>query len=184
MNQKKLAAIKKFITSTYTLKSITRYNNLSRVLNESVAEHSFFVALIVIKLFECYDFNLLKSLSMATVHDLPEIYITDMPHNVKSSFPDLALILASAESAVVQKKFSGTIRKSLKSLSKDKKSVEVYIVELADILSCIQYSEKEISLGNSTESMHLVLKESNKRIEEVLIALKTLKAVRKNSRSK
>ena len=43
---------KKFTDKIYTLKALTRYNNKFKIISESVAEHSFFVAIFVLKLHE------------------------------------------------------------------------------------------------------------------------------------
>lgn len=61
------------IKDLYALKNITRFNNLSRINDESVAEHGFFVSLIVARLYRKYNFNLGKALLMATIHDIFEI---------------------------------------------------------------------------------------------------------------
>ena len=41
-----------------TLRSLIRYQNCNRLVNESVAEHSFYVASFVMKLREYYNFDL------------------------------------------------------------------------------------------------------------------------------
>ncbi|MCH8311162.1 MAG: Uma2 family endonuclease [Chloroflexi bacterium] len=79
----------------YRLAYLTRYSNMPRVKDESVAEHCFFVALKVIGLAKEYDFNVGSAVTMAIIHDLPEIYLSDMTWETKTAFPDLAVEVVS-----------------------------------------------------------------------------------------
>lgn len=46
------------VLDMYNLDYIVRYSNVPRIKNETVAAHSFFVALEVYKLYEEYEFDL------------------------------------------------------------------------------------------------------------------------------
>ena len=61
----------------YNLDYIIRYSNVPRIKDETVAAHSFFVAMEVYQLREKYVFNLDKAIHIALCHDLPETYIDD-----------------------------------------------------------------------------------------------------------
>ncbi len=55
-----IGKIKNFLSDIYALKSLIRYSNTFRILNESIAEHSYFVSLIVLELHNHYDFAIEK----------------------------------------------------------------------------------------------------------------------------
>ena len=129
------------------LRSLIRYQNCNRLVNESVAEHSFYVASFVMKLREYYDFNLERALKMALIHDIPESRISDVPHNIKTANPKLSTALEEAENKVLNDMFypegvtlvadfNGTV------------SPEGKVCALADVLSVVLYANDEIKCGN------------------------------------
>ena len=79
------------------LRNLIRYQNVHRNINESVAEHLFYVSCLVLKLREYYTFDLEKALKTALIHDIQERYISDVPHNIKTANPNLAKALEEAE---------------------------------------------------------------------------------------
>ena len=129
------------------LRSLIRYQNCNRLVNESVAEHSFYVASFVVKLREYYDFNLERALKTALIHDIPESRISDVPHNIKTANPKLSAALEEAENKVLNDMFypegvtlvadfNGTV------------SPEGKVCALADVLSVVLYANDEIKCGN------------------------------------
>ena len=129
------------------LRSLIRYQNCNRLVNESVAEHSFYVASFVVKLREYYEFNLERALKMALIHDIPESRISDVPHNIKTANPKLSAALEEAENKVLNDMFypegvtlvadfNGTV------------SPEGKVCALADVLSVVLYANDEIKCGN------------------------------------
>ena len=82
----------------YAIKDVHRYNNTFKIKDESVAEHSFFVAAMVLMLHRYFKFNLERALSIAIIHDFSEIYITDVPRSTKLLYPriDKAVKLSDA----------------------------------------------------------------------------------------
>ena len=129
------------------LRSLIRYQNCNRLVNESVAEHSFYVASFVVKLREYYDFNLERALKMALIHDIPESRISDVPHNIKTANPKLSAALEEAENkelndmfypegVTLVADFNGTV------------SPEGKVCALADVLSVVLYANDEIKCGN------------------------------------
>ena len=99
------------------LRSLIRYQNCNRLVNESVAEHSFYVAVFVLKLREYYDFNLEVALKTALIHDIPEARISDMPHNIKLANPEVAAALEKAEEKVTVDMLSEEANTLLKSFN-------------------------------------------------------------------
>jgi len=136
----------KFLSETYKLKTLIRYNNTPRLVKESVAEHSYFVTLTVYKLYDVYKFDLLIALKMALFHDVPEIYLSDMPNNTKITFPEIAAAVKNSYPSA-----SDMLDPTMTPLIDDyenQKTLEAKIVKLADILSILQYTRQEVKLGN------------------------------------
>ena len=162
--------VKQFSQEIYALKALTRYNNKFKLINESVAEHSFFVAILILKLHEVYNFDLEKALSMGLIHDIPELHLSDITYDVKRNFPKLRDAILDAEKSIIDKQYPEW-RHLFSELVVNVESVESMIVVLADVMSCIQYASTEIDLGNSGY-MKNVLKESKKRMRELEKKLK------------
>ena len=99
------------------LRSLIRYQKCNRLVNESVAEHSFYVAVFVLKLREYYDFNLEVALKTALIHDIPEARISDIPHNIKLANPEVAAALEKAEEKVTIDMLSEEANALLKSFN-------------------------------------------------------------------
>ena len=129
------------------LRSLIRYQNCNRLVNESVAEHSFYVAVFVLKLREYYDFNLEVALKTALIHDIPEARISDIPHNIKLAYPEVAAALVKAEEKVTVDMLSEEANVLLKSFNHGD-TVEGKICQLADVLSVVLYANDEIKCGN------------------------------------
>ena len=129
------------------LRSLIRYQNCNRLVNESVAEHSFYVAVFVLKLREYYDFNLEVALKTALIHDIPEARISDIPHNIKLANPEVAAALEKAEEKVTVDMLSEEANALLKSFNHGD-TVEGKICQLADVLSVVLYANDEIKCGN------------------------------------
>lgn len=130
------------------LRNLVRYQSAPRVSSETVAEHSYFVAAYVLKLHNYYEFDLKKALSMAILHDYAEVFISDVPHPIKKSFPLIASELERAENQIVSEHISNDFADWLSEFNKTS-TAEGAIVALADILSVISYAKYEIGLGNS-----------------------------------
>lgn len=155
----------------YKLKNLVRYNNKFRIKDESVAEHTAIVALNVLILKQKYNFNLEKALTMALIHDIPEIYLTDVTHDVKQNFPDLAKILAESEKEVMKLHFPQYVDAFIE--FEKGESLEAMIVLLADIDSVVLYSSTEIKLGNQGYMME-VLTTSSKLKEKILCKINNM----------
>ena len=131
----------------YRLKFITRYSNRFRIHDESVAEHSLFVAAIVIKLHDEYDFDLGLALLAAISHDIAESDISDVTHDIKEKHPALKECLQVAELKEIMK-YPQLIRHGYNTFERAI-TVEGLIANLADVIQVMQYVRTEMSLGNS-----------------------------------
>ena len=155
------------IKQSYILKNIVRYNNHFRLTNESVAEHSYFVTLYVLLLYEEFDFDLTSALSYALIHDIPEIHTGDIGHEIKQKFSKLKEVLDKIEID-----FIGSIEQ-LVDIHENLKFSERDIVKLADIKSVILYLETEIKLGN--KSFQRMLEYSIERHNTLYEKLKSIR---------
>lgn len=165
---KQISELLDFAEKIYPLQSIVRYNNLQKVRSESVIEHIGFVSMITLELNKYFDFNLGKALSMALCHDKAEIYVTDVPHNVKQRFPKLNELIKECEhdAALLFDKQTA----ELISEYDEGYTLESKMVKIADIISCIQYSSNEIKFGHN-DNMQKVYDESMTRLKQILEGL-------------
>ncbi len=131
----------------YNLKFITRYSNIPRIRDESVAEHSFFVAAICISLLPNYpDANVGKVLLMANIHDWAEAEVDDIAHNIKRDYPAVKQALKKAEEKAMRRYHPNIIAAYHE--YEECRTLEARIVKYADIKQCIQYLDTEVKLGN------------------------------------
>lgn len=153
--------IQEFYEQIYNLSHIQRYSTVPRIRSESVAEHSFFVAALVVRLHKDYEFDLGKAVSMAIVHDLTESWIDDITVPTKRKFEEIENAISMAEIATAHEEFPEPVLE-LWLEHKDGLSIESKVVHLADVMQCIQYAKGEVTLGN--KYMERVLIESETRL--------------------
>jgi len=150
--------IVKFIFEQHNrLSCIIRFNNTPTLTSESVAEHSYYVAFLAM-MFGDYlddkgcDINRELLLKMALVHDLEEIISGDIIKILKTGEFKKALDKLNCKSMQYLCDVLGGKRAEdyyhIWELAKEKQCVEAKIIDLADLLSCLIYSIKEIHCGN------------------------------------
>ena len=156
----------------YQLKNIIRYNSRKRLVNESVAEHSFYVALFTLKI--CNDYNVdprteKRAIIKALLHDMPEIELNDITHDVKEKL-NLRPFLKKYEDEYFDTHFS-----EYRSLMKKGDEKTNAIVDYADTMSVYQYVLNEELLGNQSDDIQEILnvtrvriKTCKERLEEIL----------------
>ena len=134
----------------YALSFITRYSNMPRIRNESVAEHCFFVASIAIQMRQIIHFDLPKVVVWAVIHDWPEAKVDDVSHKVKRDFPAVKKALKEAEKEIV-KTYAEELHVQFERLDDDVKNMSInqLILHLSDAAQCVQYSATELRLGNN-----------------------------------
>lgn len=159
--------LSEYYTQIYKLSFINRYTNVIRVRNEDVAQHSFFVSAIVLKLYDKYVFDLGKALQAAISHDITEADLSDITHEVKFKHKNLANEIRLAEEKEIQKYPEAVIEgvQIFNSIS-----VEGLVVNYADVLQVNQYVLNEISLGN--KNIFKIRIETERRINELKKELK------------
>ena len=154
-----------YLRDTYRLKDVIRYNTRNKLKDESVAEHSFYVSLFTLKLCDDYcidEKTKLQALIKALLHDMPEIELNDITHNVKERL-NLRPFLKQYE----DKYFEDNYRQYSKLMNEGNDLVNAIVI-LADAMSVYQYALNETSLGNFTTDMKSILEESENRIHTLL----------------
>jgi len=134
-----------FFISSYSLEHTKRYSMKPVVHPESVATHSYFVALGVLMMSKDYEFDVDLALKIAICHDLAEMEVSDVNHLVKKNFPIVALALQEAEDQIVEG-FPSQVKDFCKMYHDD--TPEALVVHYSDALQCLQYADNEIKMGN------------------------------------
>ena len=156
-----LVKLENYLTDVYRLKNVIRYNTRNIIKEESVAEHSFYVALFVLKICDDYDVDdatKSKAIIKALLHDMPEIELNDITHNVKEKL-NLRPFLKKYEDEYFDENYH-----KYSSLMKDADEKTNAIVVLADAMSVYQYSINETMLGNQSTDIKDILNESRRRV--------------------
>ena len=142
-----------------------RYNNRHRIHNEDLAQHSFMVAYNILKI--GYNYNIEdklvhKACAMAIVHDCPEMFTSDIPHDCKVKHPELREILSNIEQEFIKEEMPEL--QSLYNEYSQGVSTSFLLVELGDAISVLQYVNREILHGNKHEDMQIIKNEVSLRI--------------------
>lgn len=167
-----LARLEQYLIDVYRLKNVVRYNTRNVIKKESVAEHSFYVALFTLKI--CNDYNVdprteKRAIIKALLHDMPEIELNDITHDVKEKL-NLRPFLKKYEDEYFDTHFS-----EYRSLMKEGDEKTNAIVDYADTMSVYQYVLNEELLGNKSNDIQEILnitkiriKTCKERLEEIL----------------
>ena len=142
-----------------------RYNNRHRIHNEDLAQHSFMVAYNILKIGYNYNISkeaMYKACSMAIVHDCPEMFTSDIPHDCKMKHPELRSILSNIENEFITEEMPEL--KELYNEYSEGSSLAFTLVELGDAVSVLQYVNREIVHGNKHEDMQVIKNEVSLRI--------------------
>ena len=163
-----------------------RYNNRHRIHNEDLAQHSFMVAFNILKIGYNYPQipkdKIYKACSMAIVHDTPEIFTSDIPHDCKQKHPELRDLLSNIEHEFVDSE-TPELKELFDEYSKGE-SLATLLVELGDAISVLQYVNREIVHGNKHEDMQIIKNEVSLRIVKLFDKLdnKVDKLEKRNNR--
>ncbi|MDG0860370.1 YfbR-like 5'-deoxynucleotidase [Staphylococcus equorum] len=159
-------------TTIMRLGEIIRYNNREKIKLENVAEHSLYVCSTVIKICNILNINnsdRAKSLEFAVTHDFGEIFLGDVAYDTKQDNPGLSQILEEAELKSLEKHMPEYVEIYRQFLKEEKEESLAYLItKLADTTSVLQYSNRELDLGNSTEEMKSINSGSVDRVIKLL----------------
>lgn len=167
----------------YKLSNIIRYSQQSKIKNESVAEHSFYVMWFTNKI--CTQHNIcdkirLMALESALLHDIPEVITNDITYDVKQMIPEVSALLQPYEEKVIIE-HSQVAHDVLFNPISSEQLLAKKIVKHADILSVLLYCENEENIGN--KNFTELRKATEKRLEKSRNELLTvLEEVRKNAK--
>lgn len=143
----------------YRLSDLKRYNNMPRIKSESLAEHQYYCALILMKLKD-YIINISYSeycvlLQYLLVHDIGELYTGDIPHNVKEDYPELRKLLEKIENEKISSfGFDGIIN-----VIEISEKLQM-LFRLCDTIQVVQYCENEKRLGNFSQNIISIRQEA------------------------
>lgn len=149
------------------MSNMIRYNNEVHIHNENVAEHSFYVAVYAMEICDVLEIPPhIRGLIVekALIHDIHEIELSDIPHNVKKASKCLEDYCLEFEDKF-NKQYFGSLVNSI-----DESNLCTYIdavVELADVLSVKQYAQQEVRFGN-TKKFNPILENANYRIDGLI----------------
>lgn len=152
----------KKLNNLYTLKFVNRYNCRRHLKEESVAEHSYYVALLSLMI--CDEKNIddsnirLQCITKALLHDMPEIETNDITHNAKEKM-HLRKLLKLYEDEFFKNNFP--LQYDL--MSNDDNNIVNAVVVLADTLSVKQFTYNEINLGNTHSDIKDIYNDAHKR---------------------
>lgn len=162
------------IMSEYVLSKIIRYNNRTRLQDESVAEHTCFVSVFCLKILAQLNLDHeteRRVLVLAALHDMAESKTSDIPHNVKANYPEMQKILDDVELDY----YTEYWKKYLNEVYNPSELVH-NIIKLADAYSVYQYCLNERNLGNYSVDNNEIFAEVqdriNARIENINLLLK------------
>lgn len=150
--------------SEYPLKKIIRYNHRSRLQDESVAEHTCFVSLFCLKIMAQLNLTIEQErqvLILAALHDTCESRTSDIPHDVKTKYPEMQAILDKIELDYYEKNWKTYIEDVYKP-----DELVYNILKLADAYSVYQWCINEKALGNSSDCIAEIYFESKERLKK------------------
>lgn len=155
----------KTLLDIYMLKDVIRYNCRKHLKDESVAEHSFYVALMSLMICEEHHITndaVIKDVMIkAILHDMPEIDLNDITHNVKEKL-HLNEFLKKYEDEYYAEKFPAYADL----MANNDDNIVNRIVLYADALSVKQFCLNEMALGNhSYDIVNEIYKNACERCE-------------------
>ena len=156
----------------YVLGKMIRYNHRYRLQDECVAAHSFFVSLFCLKIMAKLQLDHeteRQVLILAALHDTAEIKTSDIPHDVKSRYPDMQEILDRIEKEYYEEHW----QKYISDVYKPNEMV-YNIIKLADAYSVYQYCLNENTLGNVSDEMTEIKSEALVRITNHIATINAL----------
>lgn len=133
-----------------TMSTLIRYNNKVHFHQENVAEHSYYVSLYTMLI--CKELRLAHpttyvAMKMALIHDVHEVLISDIPHNVKKMLPEINDACKKFEEVFNMQNFGEEVNEFV-NLNKKEQNIINLVVNIADVLSVLQYAGHEIDREN------------------------------------
>ena len=148
---------------------IIRYANRNRIKDEDLAQHSYSVAYYCFQIADRYHISdriRNEAIAMAIIHDIGEVFTSDLPHDIKYENPELKELCD-----VLERRYVNTELPEVKDLwnkleDKQHPTLAGAMVKLGDTLSVNAYVDREIELGNTSPIMCEIKADVQKRIME------------------
>lgn len=160
------------IMSEYVLSKIVRYNNRTRLQDESVAEHTCFVSLFCLKIMAQLNLDHeteRQILILAALHDMAESKTSDIPHNVKANYPAMQSVLDKIEHDYYEENWERYLDEVL-----NPSDLVYNILKLADAYSVYQYCLNERNLGNYSDDNTEILIDVQERVATRINAINSI----------
>jgi putative hydrolase of HD superfamily len=138
----------------YKLKNLIRFNMSFKHKAETVAEHSYYVALFTKMICEelfMDSYETLRCINYALLHDMPETELSDIPHPVKANNPTIDETVNKMEIEFMKKHFprDADMFENITFAKEGKKErLHWLVVRMADIVSVLQFADLEVQMGN------------------------------------
>lgn len=146
---------------------IKRWGIISMTRTQSVAEHSYNVAMMALNIYNNsrnLGVNVERILMLALTHDLPEIHTGDIPMSLKTD--DIKQAVKEYENAAYPK---------LSAFKQQSKEIELLVVKAADIMEAITYCRRYSDDPRSNEviqGLHDALTNLLNSIPDSMVAIR------------
>jgi putative hydrolase of HD superfamily len=150
---------------------VVRYNGKPTLHRQNLYEHHGSVAQLLLLLFKVYDvpeFEQLNALKRALTHDLPEIWLADIPFNTHVDNPHFSEAYDNSEQKILNSKLDKF------DYSVSKYSRVWHLVKAADCLDVVLFCKQEFNLGNKSDTVMSMYK------QDVELAAKHLRELDSN----
>lgn len=148
-------SLAKYIENYFSLENLKRCQLAPRIFEESVLEHAGMVTAAVLKLYDLYDFNLLKAIKLSINHDYAEYLLGDTPSTAKELWnDDFKKAFEDYEYKIIREDIDEETEQLLRDLNNEVDNCDTLIVKYADVLSMSLYAERELKV--STENEHFL----------------------------
>lgn len=141
------------------LNDIIRFNTRPKTINETVAAHSFFVALYVLILAELLEKRKVKintsvAVRRALLHDIEECVSGDVmlklknDPEMKKAYDKIALFSAESALAELPEDIKSNLLQEWRTIEVSPDTTETWLVHVADSLSGVIYAKEQVNVGN------------------------------------
>ena len=184
-----------FIRNVRNLSYINRCSNTPHIKEQSVAEHSFFVALYSMLIADLENIRIMNEskeeiydtsevLKMAILHDVEESITGDILYPIKNENKEIKPLLEEAIERIVNNElFKGMdnllLEKHYKKLWKKSNLKESRLVRAVDKFELLIYAVGELELGNTNmlEMYHHVLEILKTNFKEIITLQKLIETI-------
>lgn len=160
----------------YKMSNVWRYTSRLILRPENLAEHSYYVAVNVVKfgtMFGIDEARINKAVRVALAHDTAETFTSDLPHNLKEYSPKLRQICEELEVILISEHFP-YFKNEFLDFYNDVDPVVTKLVELGDVADVIMFIDREETLGNRDEDILQIRAECNERFIKIKLELEDL----------